>query len=250
MEGREDRYGFDPGSVFDPVADEYEAARPRYPEAFYLALEGLIGPLHGQRVIDVGAGTGISTRGLAARGALVVAIDPSLTMLRHARAGGLCASVAQGEALPFRSACADAVSYAQAWHWVTIDSASGEARRVLRDGGHLALWWNVSDTPAGWLDDLASRCGLGRYGVGDHQADPSTLIHRCGFQSVDHASVSWDWTVTVEQWVRVASTRSTIAAQGQRPDAQLEAIRLLVANAFPNGIVTERFTVHLTVAVP
>ena len=45
---------------FDAVADEYDAARPDYPEALFDALE----PLAGRVILEGGAGTGIATRGL------------------------------------------------------------------------------------------------------------------------------------------------------------------------------------------
>jgi ubiquinone/menaquinone biosynthesis C-methylase UbiE len=48
---------------FDAVADEYDAARPLYPDEVFDAL----GPLEGLCVLDVGAGTGIATRALIDR---------------------------------------------------------------------------------------------------------------------------------------------------------------------------------------
>lgn len=42
---------------FEAIADEYDAARPSYPQRVYEAL----GPLAGRLVLDVGAGTGIAT---------------------------------------------------------------------------------------------------------------------------------------------------------------------------------------------
>jgi hypothetical protein len=51
-----------PGSRFDPVADDYDAGRPSYPDEFFAAVEEITGPLAGQLVLDGGAGTGIATR--------------------------------------------------------------------------------------------------------------------------------------------------------------------------------------------
>lgn len=65
---------------FEAVADQYDAARPAYPEEIFDAL----GPLAGFRVLDVGAGTGIASRALIARHADVVAIDPGREVLRRA----------------------------------------------------------------------------------------------------------------------------------------------------------------------
>jgi hypothetical protein len=48
---------------FEAIGDEYDAARPSYPQRVYEAL----GPLAGRLVLDVGAGTGIPTRHLKSR---------------------------------------------------------------------------------------------------------------------------------------------------------------------------------------
>ena len=56
---------------FESVADEYDTGRPGYPDGVFDAL----GPVAGLATLDVGAGTGIATRALIARGARVVAGD-------------------------------------------------------------------------------------------------------------------------------------------------------------------------------
>lgn len=63
------------GSLFDAAAAEYDAARPSYPDELYAELEARTGPLAGRLVLDCGAGTGIASRQLAARGARVVSLD-------------------------------------------------------------------------------------------------------------------------------------------------------------------------------
>lgn len=51
-----------PGTRFDHVADDYDAARPSYPDEFFEAIEEITGPLAGHLVLDGGAGTGIASR--------------------------------------------------------------------------------------------------------------------------------------------------------------------------------------------
>jgi trans-aconitate methyltransferase len=74
--------------------DHYDAARPGYTDELYDALE----PLAGARVVEGGAGTGIATRALLARGARVVPVDLGARMLLAARArtSGLAPVVADG----------------------------------------------------------------------------------------------------------------------------------------------------------
>ena len=70
--------------AFDGRASLYEQGRPPYPDrAVDALLEGL-GPTSELVVADVGAGTGLLTRPLAARGCRVIAIEPNDEMLEAA----------------------------------------------------------------------------------------------------------------------------------------------------------------------
>ncbi|HVM27087.1 MAG TPA: methyltransferase domain-containing protein, partial [Mycobacteriales bacterium] len=103
-------------TAFEALVDDYDAARPDYPPSLYAALPDL----DGRRVLEVGAGTGLATRGLLAAGADVVATDLGPRMLGrlHASLPAVPVAVARAEALPFAAAAFDGVCAAQAWHWV------------------------------------------------------------------------------------------------------------------------------------
>ena len=97
--------------------------------------------------VDVGAGTGIWTRMLAARGLRsVVAVEPNDDM----RAQGIQTSLAtnivwrkgSAEATGLPNASADLVSMASALHWTDFDRARDEFHRILRPGGTFAALWN------------------------------------------------------------------------------------------------------------
>ncbi|MGH8995362.1 MAG: class I SAM-dependent methyltransferase [Acidimicrobiales bacterium] len=248
----QDALGFDPGKVFDAVASNYEANRPTYPAALFDALERAVGPLAGRRVLDVGAGTGISARALAQRGALVVAVDPShamATTLRDA-SSGLAASLGRAEALPVADGAAQLVTFAQAWHWVRLPDAAVECRRVLAPGGRLALWWNVSEDEGAFFDALLDECGIDRYGGRDRQDDRSSLVEVGGFASVRHDAVRWRWSVPLEHWMSTVQTRSELAKLGPGAGERLGAIEAVARRFFPDGVVAEWFTARLAVAVP
>jgi SAM-dependent methyltransferase len=242
----DDRFGFDPATVFDPVATDYHDARPGYPDVLYDSLQELVGALRGKAVADLGAGTGIATFALAARGASVLAVEPSLAMLARLE---LPSVSALAEALPLRSASQDLITCAQAWHWVEPIRAVPECVRVLRSGGHLALWWNVSDSEQSWLSDIESVSGIRPYGVGSLQDDAATLKVGGAFSSVEYRDLSWRWTVPVARWLRAAATRSSsvnlVREGGVLPVRELQAV---LQQYFPGGDVTETFTCHLAVA--
>ena len=146
--------------MFDSVADAYDAGRPTYPDELYRALSEVSGVgLDGATAVDVGAGTGILTHALRARGSQVIAVDPGAEMLARlrSRAAGqapaaVAAVLADGNALPLAGGVADLVTYAQSWHWLDPVASIAEARRVLRPGGAIAGCWNLTHAAqAEWL---------------------------------------------------------------------------------------------------
>ncbi|MQS34981.1 class I SAM-dependent methyltransferase [Streptomyces katsurahamanus] len=137
---------------FGAAADAYERGRPPYPAR---AVDWLLAGA-GDRVIDLGAGTGKLTRLLTARGLDVTAVEPSDGMREHLAAAAPGARVLAGsaESIPLPDGCADVVTAAQAWHWADTARAVPETARVLAPGGSLALVWNVRDERADWVARL------------------------------------------------------------------------------------------------
>ncbi len=111
------------------------------------AMLDLAGPVDGSRILDAGCGAGHYAAELVARGADVVAVDGSETLLEHARRrlGGRAELHLQDldEPLRFADASFDGVVCALVLHHVTDrPRLLAELRRVLRPGG----WLLVSTT--------------------------------------------------------------------------------------------------------
>lgn len=123
---------------FGVVARAYDEHRPRYPEAMFDDL--LSTP--GMRVLDVGAGTGIASAQLAARGAEVLALEPDPRMAEVAREKGLTVQVATFEDWDAAGRVFDLILFAQSFHWVDPEIALPKIRALLAPGGTLALAWN------------------------------------------------------------------------------------------------------------
>lgn len=142
--------GAAPTERFTDRAASYAASRPSYPgAAIGWTLEGFGAP-DPVRVVDIGAGTGISSRLYADRGCAVTAVEPNAAMRAVAAPHERVTWVeATGEATGLDAGAADLVVCAQAMHWLSLDAALTEFRRVLRPGGRLALLWNVPDETHG-----------------------------------------------------------------------------------------------------
>ncbi len=131
---------------FSDLASAYVAARPSYPvESIDILIDGLGDPA-ALAVADLGAGTGISSRAIAARGPLVYAIEPNAKM-RDAAAPAERVTWIDGtaEATNLPAESVDVVAAFQAWHWVDHPAGVAEARRILRPGGRLAALYNERD---------------------------------------------------------------------------------------------------------
>jgi len=100
------------------------------------------GGLVGQRVLDVGCGTGRLALALAERGARVWGVDPSEEMLGQARsnaAGKAAFKEARAEALPFKDGWFDRAVLRLVVHLVDRPQAFREIARVLSPGGRIVI---------------------------------------------------------------------------------------------------------------
>ena len=126
---------------FSGFADLYDAVRPVPPTALADVLSSYaVG--RANLVVDLGSGTGLSTRWAASWAAEVVGVEPSADMLERAAAVTDQTNVryVQGwsndTSLP--DASADIVLAVQALHWMDPASTFVEVARLLRPGGVFA----------------------------------------------------------------------------------------------------------------
>lgn len=134
---------------FTNRATDYVAGRPSYPEECFTVLFQGLGDPAALTVVDLGAGTGISSRLLGARGASVIAVEPNNAMREHAQPGinlTWKAGTAEDTGLPNGvNGVADLVTAFQAFHWFDSDAALREIVRILRPSGRATVIYNERD---------------------------------------------------------------------------------------------------------
>jgi cyclopropane fatty-acyl-phospholipid synthase-like methyltransferase len=132
------------GKVFNEVAVEYDRNRPAYPDALVDRACEVSGIGGGDRVLEIGCGTGQLTRSLLARGLRVTALEPGDQLIRIAEenlrdAGDVEFVHARLEDMRLPRESYEAVFSASAIHWVDPDLGWRKIADALAPNGTLAL---------------------------------------------------------------------------------------------------------------
>ena len=132
------------GLSFDRVARAYDRSRPGYPPELVAHACATAGVQAGDRVLEIGCGSGQLTCALVERGLRVTAIEPGANLIALAaercRAAGEVTFVhARFEDAPLPAVPVAAVFAAASFHWLDPDVSWSRAAAALAPGGTLAL---------------------------------------------------------------------------------------------------------------
>jgi len=129
--------------LFDGVAEQYDRARPTYPDALFDDIVALSGVPDGGRVLEVGCGTGQATRPMAERGYRITAVElgPNLAAVarRNLERYGVDVQVGAFEEWPLPAEPFDLVMSVSAFHWLDAALALPKIAAALRPGGAIAV---------------------------------------------------------------------------------------------------------------
>lgn len=187
-----------PPTVWDQVSAHYDRQLWLERGAVRRAV-ALVAPRGGERILDVGTGTGEVLRQLARHPARLQAtgVDQSAAMLARVPdlPAGWSVRVADARSLPFPDGAFDAVTAAYLLQVISdadVPGVADELLRVLRPGGRLVTVtpWIPPRGPlrllGSALDQLAKR-HPSRYG-GLHALNPRRALEQAGFEI---AGVHW-----------------------------------------------------------
>ncbi|NEP18901.1 MAG: class I SAM-dependent methyltransferase, partial [Leptolyngbya sp. SIO4C1] len=124
---------------FSGQAENYARYRPRYPEALFEYLAGLVA----QRQVawDCGTGNGQVALSLTPYFERVQATDASAAQIAHAFVHPQVQyQVAPAEAVPLGDRSVDLITVGLAIHWFEIERFYAEVKRVAKPGAILAVW--------------------------------------------------------------------------------------------------------------
>lgn len=129
---------------FTGYANVYHMARPRCPQYVVECLVNYLGRFP-QMVVDLGCGTGLSTRLWGTAAAEVIGVEPSLDMLSYAQEHSSAKqNISFVHAFAHETGllqeCADIVTCSQSFHWMDPEGTLQEVNRILKPGGIFASY--------------------------------------------------------------------------------------------------------------
>ncbi len=136
--------------LFDQDPGRYRDGRPGYPPPLFEALVEQCGLGPGNQVLEIGPGTGQATAPMLEAGATVVAVelgaDMAAVLADELPSDRLVIKTGAFETIDLdgdlRPEQFDLVVCATAFHWVPQPIGLQRCHQLLKQGGHLALWWN------------------------------------------------------------------------------------------------------------
>ncbi|MFI9169548.1 class I SAM-dependent methyltransferase [Streptomyces lincolnensis] len=250
--------------TFDEVAELYDRARPRYPDALVRDLARVAGLGPDSRVLEVAPGTGQLTVPLAGFGCRVTAVElgPSRAAVARRRLREfplVDVEVADFERWPLPVEPFDLVVCATAFHWLDPVVRVTKTARALRPGGRLAVV--TTDHVAGGTTEffhLSQPCyrrwdpatppGLLLRDQAEVATDTGELERADGFQDVGVTRYVQDVTYSADEYIDVLHTYSGHRALDETArHGLLGDLRELIEKRF-GGTVTKRYLHELVVA--
>ncbi len=148
---------------FTGKAAIYSKYRPNYPEEYidYLISFNKLTP--NSRIADIGAGTGILTEQLVARGFKVWAVEPNFDMRTLAEKSlkshpNFTSLPGTAEETNIENASMDLITVGQAFHWFVKDKFKRECQRILKANSNVAVVWNSRDSSSPLVKENAEIC--------------------------------------------------------------------------------------------
>ncbi len=251
----------DPAIDYGLAAEDYGAHRQGFPAEFFHRLHAMRVGLPGQRLLDLGTGTGLLAREFARRGCLVTGVDFSARLLAVAQRANAGEVVRprylrlRAEATRLPAASFDVVAAGTSWHLFNRATAAREARRLLAPGGRLViahLDWHIAPGSVA----AATLRLMERYGPGALAA--STFVYPDWTQELIAAGFgAWEvfgFTVPLQYtpmaWrgrVR-ASQRGAPTMDAARLDRFDVALGRMLARRFPGPLLSVQHRVFALIA--
>lgn len=252
---------------FDGIARSYDTYRPAYPQALVEKIITAAGLVPGSRIVEVGSGTGKSTRLFAHHGFNILCIEPGANLAAVAAASlqddpGVTFAHRRFEDWDPAGQHFDLLIAAQAWHWVPKEAGFPKAAHVLKANGVLAIFWNwplpLPDPPGAEIQQLyrtvAPEIPAPSMPEVRERATLEELQASPYFTDVTVNRFPWSESYTTPQYLGVVGTYSDIiilpAEKRQALISGIAAVLDRQGGSFEKPYLAVLFTAHKATSQP
>ncbi|PSK97964.1 methyltransferase family protein [Murinocardiopsis flavida] len=221
-------------TVFDATAEKYERTRPVFPPRLFDDLVKCSGLTAGDRVVEIGCGTGQATVPLAERGLDITAVDPGAELAAIARRRLAKFAAARVLTTSFedwnpRDAPFDAVVAVNSLHWIDPLRRYAKPSELLREGGAMIVgscrWARPVDADRFWTDVQEDYRAVGYTGeppLPPEQIGPWHFPAEAGPFFEETACLRHPFTVrySAEDYLAILATQSGTYALGAARSAE------------------------------
>jgi cyclopropane fatty-acyl-phospholipid synthase-like methyltransferase len=157
------------------IAAIYDEIRPSYPEKLIRDIISRTGLKLGDRLLEIGAGTGMATVQFAEKGFAIHAVELGRDMAevfrdKCSKYPAVSMDVASFEDWEYSGRQKyDVIYSAQAFHWLDINIKYKKCYELLNDGGYLVLfWYSPCDDKSDAAAEIEQKVDeiVGRYAAG------------------------------------------------------------------------------------
>ena len=232
---------------FGKTSADYARYRPGFPSSFFQRLAAHGVGCAGQRILDLGTGTGTLARGFAQTGAAVVGLDVSANQIDAAakldREAGVRVEyvVGRAEATGLSAAAFDIVVAGQCWHWFDSAAAMAEITRLLKPDGRLVIchfdWLPLSGNVVEATEQLIAAHNPAWRFFGGHGIYPQWAVDagRAGYRNLEIFAYDHAQRASHESWRgRIRASAGVGASLSPEAVAKFDAeLAALLRTRFP-----------------
>lgn len=234
---------------FQTTVAYYERFRLAFPDRLIARVATLAGLKPGDKVLDLGCGTGMLALGFARLGMAVTAMDPEPEMLAAAgsaaQAQGLSIAVHLGGSQDLTTAMGPyrLVAMGRSFHWMDRAATLAMLDKIVAPDGGIALFHDAHPPVAenGWfkiLCDLQKRYRRDGDRSGGHRRYEPFLF-ASAFNQLDGLSVTIRQPLTAMDIVGRAFSMSQSAPQAARREEFAAALEAALRELSPDGKFVE-----------
>lgn len=205
---------------FGPMGSDYDVSRKGYPDEVFEYIKSFI-KNDNQITLDIGCGTGISTRQLKEHHFEVTGADKDQAMIKIAIQHNFRIPyfVATTEALPFKSEQFDIVTAFNSFHWFNNDKSLTEIKRVLKIGGiFFAILKVSSENNNGYFSIYKKYAGDYFDSTKNHFKRESLI--KSGFSNIEEKNFDFDEKYTVNDALTLVKSLSlwNLVPKNKKPE--------------------------------